>query len=141
MKISLMIVLLLVPFKLGADLVKNETLFWYDQDRKITLWKNDYNIKHESYIYTESPSTHARKQVLTGKIIITFPIAKKSEELSDFSIRHNIFFIKKINIGSSTYLFYTESIVDSLQIANSIYREHGVIAAYPDWMYLLEELQ
>ncbi len=134
---SQILILLFALLPLTA-ISSEQTLFWYDEARKINLWQHGYSAQHQSFIYAESPSPKAVKQVLTGRIIIVFLNQKNDEELQSFMMEHNLTLINKLAVGMSTYLFKTMGENnDSLQIANHIYQQQKVKAAYPDWMYLI----
>jgi len=130
-------VLLLLLLPLTA--MSNEAaLFWYDETRKINLWLHGYSAEHQSFIYSESPSPKAAEQVLTGRVIIVFFQPKNESQLISFMTEHNLILINKLKVGLSSYLFKTMGENnDSLQIANNIFKQQKVKAAYPDWMYLI----
>jgi len=131
----LLLLLLLLP---STAMSSEQFLFWYDETRKINLWQYGYSAKHQSFIYTESPNPEAAKQVLTGRIIIVFFQPKNESQLISFMTEHNLILINKLKVGLSSYLFKTMGENnDSLQIANNIYQQQKVKAAYPDWMYLI----
>ncbi len=131
----LLLLLLLLP---STVMSSEQFLFWYDETRKINLWQHGYSAEHQSFIYSESPSPKSAKQVLTGRIIIVFFQQKNEDALQEFIMQHNLTLINKLKVGRSTYLFKTMGENnDSLQIANNIYQQQKVKAAYPDWMYLI----
>jgi hypothetical protein len=120
-----------------SPVASSERWVWYDEFREIPIWESGYSVEHQSPIYSESPHPHARKQVLTGRIIIVFLQDKSVQAVEDFMRQYHLVFIKKIPVGTRAYLFQAEGKAkDSLQIANAIYRAGFVWASYPDWLSL-----
>jgi hypothetical protein len=111
---------------------------WFDGEATVRLWKQGHSAEHHSPIYTESPSSQARKQVLTGRIIVEFKVPPSDGGLSTFAQRYRLAPIKKMNLGTAFYLFQSADVASSLEIANRIYLSGEVSAAYPDWLYLLD---
>lgn len=133
--VSILILLLFFPLKaMSSDAV----LFWYDEAKKIHLWQHGYSDEYQSSIYSESPNPNATKQVLTGKIIVVFVDPINENELQNFMAEHGLTLVEKLEVGISTYVFEVMGEHDnSLQIANTLFKESNVKASYPDWMYLI----
>ena len=126
-----------LSFLLIVSLHAAEQKVWYDESREIPLWEQGYSKEHQSIIYSESPHKKAPQQVLTGNILVVFLQDKSQSELEVFMQSYSLSFIKKIAIGTATYLFKTEGTKEnSLQMANTIYKSGKVMAAYPDWFSL-----
>lgn len=64
-----------------------EFLYWYDEANKISLWMHEYSNVYQSFIYTESPSPEAQKQILTGRIIVVFFSKTKQNRIVCFYSR------------------------------------------------------
>lgn len=69
---------------------------WFDGEVSVRLWKQGHSAEHRSPIYTESPSSRARKQVLTGRIVVEFKVPPSDSELSTFAQRYRLAPIKKM---------------------------------------------
>lgn len=109
---------------------------WFDGEVSVRLWRQGHSAEHRSPIYAESPSPQARKQVLTGRIIVEFKAPPPDSGLAAFAQRYRLTPARKMNLGTAFYLFQGADAASSLEIANRIYLSGEVSAAYPDWLYL-----
>jgi|GEM_PF-3808286 len=109
---------------------------WFDGRRKVKLWRLEYSGEYRSHIYAESPHPKARKQVLTGRIIVRFAKEPSNGQLVEFQRIHGITVMNKLPVGNNYYMFMADNIEASLNIANGIAGKDGVVSAYPDWLYL-----
>lgn len=102
------------------------------QPSQIPVWRK----RHLSPIYQTSPNSDATRMALTGNIIIHFMVDWTKQQVTDFMSGYETGGGIKLPIGKNIYLFQSETVSDSLALANAIYKSGKVIEAYPDWMVL-----
>lgn len=89
-----------------------------------------------SPIYQGSPDPNAPKMILTGDVVVHFSDNWSERDITAFMENYETRERLKLPIGKNIYLFRSETVSGSLELANTIYKSGKVKAAYPDWMVL-----
>ena len=79
------------------------------------------------------PTEAGRVRALPGNIIVYLNPTWNNEKITNWIDTHNLKIIKKIEIRPNAYLLKTETGLQALQIANTLYESGEVVAAFPDW--------
>lgn len=112
-----------------------EVLYWFDEDRKTYVKREYFDAKLDAYVYASS-HTSSKKMVLTQGIVICFLDTPSEFVLKEIESAYSLVQIKKIDIGTSYYLFKVKDKEKSLSIANEIKKDKRIRYAYPDWQII-----
>lgn len=113
-----------------------EALYWFDEDRKKYVKREYFDAKLDAYVYSSSHTTSSKKMILTQGVVICFLDTPSDFVLKDIESAYSLALIKKIDIGTTYYLFKVGDKEKSLSVANEIKKDKRIRYAYPDWQII-----
>ncbi|MCK9371572.1 MAG: hypothetical protein M0P91_00085 [Sulfuricurvum sp.] len=112
-----------------------EVLYWFDEDRKKYVKREYFDAKLDAYVYSSS-HTSSKKMILTQGVVICFLDTPSEFILKEIETAYSLALIKKIDIGTTYYLFKVGDKEKSLSVANEIKKDKRIRYAYPDWQII-----
>jgi kexin len=100
---------------------------------RIRALKQHPEVKEVGPVFYRGKKDPSGRMALTGEIILRFDAGRTRDEVDDLADTYDITLLKEFDFSPNTYLFRSNSALESLKIANEIQRSGEVIYAYPNW--------
>lgn len=86
-----------------------------------------------SEVLHDGPTGSGGMRALPGNVIVYLNPKWSEEEVKNWLSTRKLVMVKKLEIGPNIYLLKSGPGLESLAIANKLYRSGEVLAAFPDW--------
>jgi hypothetical protein len=86
-----------------------------------------------SPVFHDTPRVSGRMRAIPGNIIVYLNPNWDETDVNHWASQRKLQIVKKLEIGTNIFVLKTGAGLETLEIANSLYKSKEVIAAFPDW--------